>query len=108
MSGIPRNSERDWSLYFFVLHRIDQLAFRLLTYNVVVLFIFHQSKFMERQQKLSLFFAQKRMAVEAENQEDGLDKDGEAGEVSLMLSQPLKLEEPMASSSASNTVRKFL
>ena len=48
------------------------------------------------------------MAVEAENQEDGLDKDGEAGEVSLMLSQPLKLEEPMASSSTSNTVRKFL
>ena len=45
---------------------------------------------MKRQQKLSLFFTQKRMAVE-ENQEDGLDKDGEAGEVSSMLSQPPEL-----------------
>ena len=61
---------------------------------------------MKRQQKLSLFFTQKRMAVE-ENQEDGLDKDGEAGEVSSMLSQPPELQEPMASNSPSNTVRKF-
>ena len=38
-----------------------------------------------KQQKLSLFFTQKRIAVEPENQEDGLDKDGEAGEVSSML-----------------------
>lgn len=34
----------------------------------------------KRQQKLSLFFMQKRMAVE--DHEDGLDKGGEAGEVS--------------------------
>ena len=61
---------------------------------------------MKRQQKLSLFFTQKRMAVE-ENQEDGLDMDGEAGEVSSMLSQPPELQEPMASNSPSNTVRKF-
>ena len=46
------------------------------------------------------------MAVE-ENQEDGLDRDGEAGEVSSMLSHPPELQEPMASNSPSNTVRKF-
>ena len=45
---------------------------------------------------------QKRMAVEPEikKHEDGLDKDGEAGEVSS-ISQP---PEPTASSSTSNTV----
>ena len=31
---------------------------------------------------------EKRMAVETENQENGLDKDGEAGEVSFIFSQP--------------------
>ena len=37
---------------------------------------------------------QKRIAVEPEKHEDGLDKDGdEAGEVSL-LSQPPKLHKP--------------
>jgi len=42
---------------------------------------------MKQQQKLSSFFTQKRMAVEPEKHEDGLDKDGgEAGEVSLMMS----------------------
>ena len=54
---------------------------------------------MKRQKKLlSIFFTQKRMAVE-ENQKDGLDIDGEAGEVSLMLSQPPELPEPMPSNS---------
>ena len=43
------------------------------------------------------------MAVDLENREDGLDKDGEAEEVSLMLSQLLKLEEL----TSSNTMRKF-
>ena len=38
--------------------------------------------------------------------EDGLDKDGEAGEVSS-ISQPPELQEPMALSSTSNTVKKF-
>ena len=61
---------------------------------------------MTRQQKLSLFFTQKRMAVE-ENQEDALDKDGEAEEVSSMFSQPPELQEPRASNPPSNTVRKF-
>jgi len=42
-----------------------------------------------------------------ENQEDGLDKDAEAGEVSSILSKLPELKEPMASSSTSNTVRKF-
>ena len=44
------------------------------------------------------------MAVEPEieNYEDGLDKDGEAGEVSS-ISQPPELQEPTASSSTSNT-----
>ena len=47
------------------------------------------------------------MAVEPENQEDELDEDGEAEEVSLTLSQPPELQDPSASSSTS-TVRKFL
>ena len=46
------------------------------------------------------------MAVE-ENQVEGLDKDGEAGEVSSTLSQPPELQGPTASNSPSNTVRKF-
>ena len=52
---------------------------------------------MKRQQKLSSFFTQKRMAVEPEieKHEDGLDKDGEAGEVSS-ISQPPELQEPTA------------
>ena len=51
---------------------------------------------MKRQQKLSVFFKQKRMAVE----------DGEAEEVRSTLSQPPELQEPKTSSSTS-TVRKF-
>jgi len=58
---------------------------------------------MKWQQKLNLVFTQKRH----ENQEDGLDKDAEAGEVSSILSKLPELKEPMASSSTSNTVRKF-
>ena len=45
----------------------------------------------KQKQKLSLFFTQKRITVEPENREDGLDRDGGAGEISSMLSQPLKL-----------------
>ena len=42
---------------------------------------------MKRQRTLSSFFTPKRMAVEPEKHEDGLDKDGgEAGEVSSMMS----------------------
>ena len=42
---------------------------------------------MKRQRTLSSFFTPKRMPVEPEKHEDGLDKDGgEAGEVSLMMS----------------------
>ena len=42
---------------------------------------------MKRQRTLSSFFTPKRMAVEPEKHEDGLDKEGgEAGEVSLMMS----------------------
>ena len=42
---------------------------------------------MKRQRTLSSFFTPKRMAVEVEKHEDGLDKDGgEAGEVSSMMS----------------------
>ena len=42
---------------------------------------------MKQQQKLSSFLTQKRMAVEPEKHEDGLDKDGgeAAGEVSLIM-----------------------
>ena len=42
---------------------------------------------MKRQGTLSSFFTPKRMAVEPEKREDGLDKEGgEDGEVSLMMS----------------------
>ena len=43
---------------------------------------------MKRQQKLSLFFTLKKLVVEPEKHEDGLDKDGgeAAGEVSLIMS----------------------
>ena len=51
---------------------------------------------MKRQQKLSVFFKQKRMAVE----------DGVAEDVSSTLSQPPELHKPKASSSTS-TVRKY-
>jgi len=42
----------------------------------------------KRQQKLSLFFTLKKLAVEPEKHEDGLEKDGDeaAGEVSLITS----------------------
>ena len=46
--------------------------------------------------KLTLF-------ISTEEHKDGLDKDGEAGEVSS-ISQAPELQEPTASSSASNTV----
>ena len=39
---------------------------------------------MKWQKILSSFFKQKRMAVESEKHEDGLDNDGAAGEVSLI------------------------
>ena len=42
------------------------------------------------------------MAVEPEKHEDGLNKDGAAGEVNL-ISQPPELKEPLASSSTSIT-----
>lgn len=64
---------RELSLRFFT----DQFMFRLLT----LFFCF----IIKQQQKLSLFFTQKRMAVETENQENGLDRDGEAGEVNSIL-----------------------
>ena len=51
---------------------------------------------MKQQQKWSLFFVQKRMAVEPENQGDELDKDCE-------VEEPLKLQEPISSSSTTNT-----
>ena len=46
--------------------------------------------------KLTLF-------ISTEEHKDGLDKDGEAGEVGS-ISQTPELQEPTASSSASNTV----
>jgi len=41
--------------------------------------------------------------IRTEEHKDGLDKDGEAGEVSSVSEAP-ELQEPTASSSASNTV----
>ena len=45
----------------------------------------------------------KKVTLFTEEHKDGLDKDGEAGEVSS-ISQAPELQEPTASSSASNTV----
>ena len=57
----------------------------------------------KRQQRLNLFFTQKRIAVEPEKHEDGLDKDGsEAGEVNS-LSQPPELQEPTMMSVVKNS-----
>lgn len=81
MSGVPSNSKkRDWSLlqHFALIRSIDAS-----TLFLCLCFI------MKRQQKLSVFSKQKRMAVEPENQdseEDGLDEDGEAEEVISTLS----------------------
>ena len=74
VSGIPSNSERDWSLHF---DSTDRFHLCLLTLFFCLCFL------IKRQQKPSLFFTQKRMAVEPENQEYmyELDKGGEAGEV---------------------------
>ena len=58
---------------------------------------------MKRQKMLSSFFTQKRMAVEPEKHDNGLDEDG--AEVSS-ISQPPEVQEPMASSSTSITTHK--
>ena len=108
VSGVPSNSKRDWSLlqlfaYFRICYFTDRLTLRLFTLFLCLRFI------MKWQQKLSVFSKQKRMTVEPENQhteEDGLDEDGEAEEVSSTLSQPPELQDPTASSSTS-TVRKW-
>ena len=84
MSGVPSNSKRDWSLiqrfaYFRIRYFNDRLTLRLLTLFLCLRFI------MKWQQKLSVFSKQKRMTVEPENQhteEDGLNEDGEAEEIS--------------------------
>ena len=60
----------------------------------------------KRQKKVSVFFKQKKMAVEPGNQEDRLDEDSEAEGVSSTSSQPPELQEPTASNSTI-TVRKF-
>ena len=59
-----------------------------------ILFLFLESGFhvlllpIKQQQKLSLFFTVKKLAVEPVKHEDGLDKDGgeAAGEVNSMMS----------------------
>ena len=86
---------RETGAYFDILHTLlcRSIMLRLLIFSLcyaVLRFI------MKRQQKLSVFFKQKRKTVE----------DGEAEEVSLTLSQPPELQEPKALSSRS-TVRKF-
>ena len=66
------NSERDWSVHF------DYCADWFMLVLLALFFCFT----MKQQQNLSSFFTPKRMAVEPEKHEDGLDKDGsEAGEV---------------------------
>ena len=82
--------------YFDVLH--NMLLHWLITLRLLILSLCYVVLcfIMKWQQKLSVFFKQKRRAVE----------DGEAEEVSSTLSQPPELQEPKASSSMS-TVRKF-
>lgn len=67
------NSERDWSVHF------DYCADWFTLLLLALFFCFT----MKQQQNLSSFFTLKRMAVEPDKYEDGLDTDGnEAGEVS--------------------------
>ena len=69
-------------------------GFRFRIHDSVIPFPFLESGFrvsllpMKQQQKLSLFFTVKKLAVEPVKHEDGLDKDGgeAAGEVNLMMS----------------------
>ena len=72
-SGIPRNSSRSWSVIStFCIHCFaDQFTLHLLTLFFSFCFITKQK------QKLSSFFTPKRMAIQPEKHEDGLDKDGE-------------------------------
>ena len=68
-SGIPRNSERDWSVHLNAVHEAvhcfaDWFALHLLTS------FFRFRSIMKRQQKLSSFFTKKRMAGESEKHED--------------------------------------
>lgn len=68
------NSERDWSVHF------DYCADWFMLNVLLALFFCFT---MKRQQNLSSFFTLKRMAVEPDKYQDGLDKDAnEAGEVS--------------------------
>lgn len=68
----------------------------------ISLFFFSLSLWSDNKNQIH-FFTQKRIAVEPEKHEDGLDKDGnEAGEVSL-LSQPPKLHEPTMMSVVKNS-----
>ena len=63
MSGNPCNSKRDWSLHFDVLHYVTLFV------DFVLLFWLHIEM-----TKAEFIF-----------KEDGLDKDGDAGEVSLIF-----------------------
>ena len=82
VSGIPHSSERHWSQYFDVLcAAYVDLPINSCFVYWLFFFCLNFIKFMKQEQKLSLLFTQKRMTVEPENQEDGLDKDGEAGEI---------------------------
>ena len=66
----------------FCLHCFtDRFTLCLLTLFLCLRFI------IKRQQKVSVFFKQKKMAVEPENQEDRLDEDSEAEGVSSTSSQ---------------------
>ena len=83
-SGILRNSRRDWNVHFDLLHMFLRWLITLHLFLLFFCFCF----IMKRQQKLSLFLTLKKLAVEPEKHEDGLDKDGgeAAGEVSLIMS----------------------
>ena len=65
VSGIPPNSERDWSIHFNVLHTLLCQSIHVSFVDFVFLSLFHY--------KMTTIFTQKRMTVELANQEDGLD-----------------------------------
>ena len=77
----------------FCLHCFtDRFTLYLLTLFLCLRFT---SFTIKRQKKVSVFFKQKKMAVEPGNQ-DRLDEDSEAEGVSSTSSQPPELQEPTA------------
>ena len=93
---------RETGAYFDILLTLLYRSIYALFVDFVLVSTFHY----KTTKKVSVFFKQKKMAVEPGNQEDRLDEDSEAEGVSSTSSQPPELQEPTASNSTI-TVRKF-